>query len=230
MSHSLNEQSRITNIVEPVDDDFSYGAQAWILDTLEEVLGLERDTDRVYFDSDKTMGLRYNHNNSTYGYVYAFSGVSDSIVSAGNSINSSTKLEIYWHKSTNENVTFVEIHIDNSSLWVIAAKNTNGDMTMISINLSNSVYNVSNSALSNTSKIGSSKLFSDAKSFSISKVPDPWFNDVFPELYFLLSYPTYTERNHLVSFNGSVYRLIYHPYNTSISLGFAFPVSDSTTP
>lgn len=229
MSHSLNEQSRITTVT-PVDDDLSRGAQKWILDTLVEVLGFEKEDDKVYFDAAKTMGIRYEYRNDTYGYIHAFNSKNSSIVDAGGGISESTQLRIYWHKSTNEDVTYVEVGLGSYALCTIFANNTKGNTSIISFDKSATAVHVGNENFSTDVQIGQRNYFKYPNSFSIVRLPDPYFNDVFSELFLIISFPTYSIRNHLVNFNGQVYRLVYMQGNPDSYGGWAFPVSDSTTP
>ena len=217
MAHTLNEQV----IVIPAgtgDTNIEL-----ILDAIVEFTGWYRDGYTVYCDDSHTMGVRFSwtagssscrvegfFNGSTVlGYVSSFG------IAAGTTIRA--------HVSSDSSVTFLDL--GNPDLQLIHTKNAAGTDLLIMTYGNNYVVFGAPTLESYVSVY--MPINTTGKTYCITKMPDAANGEEIPSLYMVVGTASPAVHNQLVSFDGTVFRIVFFgtSYSTS-QLAFAFPVSD----
>ena len=219
-------------------------AESFAIQTLNAIrdnTGLTIEGDKVFFNADKTIGMRLYADGSSSFYYASFFNYNGSTymncASSYSSVSTTSTIVLRIHRSTNEKVTVVGIGTDAYPYYTIYAENNSG--------LGSIMRYVQSSGYGSYSYYGTDSLSErvafynlrppeSCSKYSCTKMPDVYNNDVFNELYlvtsvFSSSSSYYAASDQLVQFDDSIYRFV-PVYNTSSNAfnygGFAFPVSD----
>lgn len=217
MAHTLNEQV----IVIPAgtgDTNIEL-----ILDAIVQLTGWYRDGYTIYCDDAHTMGVKFawTAGSSSCRVEGFFNGSTelDYVSSYGVAAGVTLRAQI----SADESVTFLDC--GHANLQFIHTKNSAG--TDLLYQTTNNAYCLCGSPTM-AEKISVYMPYNTTgKTYCITKMPDVINGEEIPSLYMVVGTASPAAYNQLVSFDGTVFRIVFFgtSYSTS-QLAFAFPVSD----
>lgn len=215
MTHSLNEMTFLFK-------GYSSAGEAVeaILTKIVELTDWERENNTLYFDADKKLKIVV----SAYNYGIKFSYYNNNtLLKESYSGDYHNGYSLYYHASTNGTVIYISIN-KAYELTFLVATNLTGEKTIF-YNYDNSNMSYTTSKYSTYYSYSSGLLVYERYPYSISEATDFINYSVFPELYYVKSYPVGTLYNMLANFNGQAYRFVA-TLNNSNQICYAFPVSD----
>lgn len=217
MAHTLNEQILV---ITGADADERY---ANLLTGIGTLTGWTVDGDVVYIESSEKLTITFTHSSGSAICEVMFKNLS-TVVSSLSSFSLSNNFTIYFHRSSDENIEFLDL--GQSYCQLVHAINSNEDHIIITSETDNE------SNIASTAQTGKKSLFSKASSgttYCITSLPDIINGATIPSLYVTLGTANPVRRNQLVSFNGSSYRIAFLGGSalTVACFAVAFPVAES---
>lgn len=202
--------------------------------------GWDRTDNILYPDSEHKFSIKFLPY-TTYGAIYIESYFNNELSLNGSNNTSNSYCDqrtdnvslrtLRIHRSSNEKTTYFRFgdgKAVNTFVYAINEKNEGVLFRYVSTTANNSVYNVIVGANALTAAmIVSIGATSGRRKYSVAKYVDDFSNNggEFSELYWVYSTVSPNVDNTLVSFNGTVMRLITMNANAA-NMVFAMPVSD----
>lgn len=228
--HSLSEQVvTFAAIPSPTESDLSNRCIE-VAQTIAAYTGWDRDGAIMYMDAGHKFHINFDQD-TQYQSIIPNAYFNDSIGIA-NTTNSRRDIRqtftVRMHRSTNEKTTYICIG-DTSYNTFIYAENDKSEGVLFRYGLrSNAGYlYVGANALTTPFEIGIPAT-SGRRKYSVAKYVDDFssIGGEFSELYWVYSTVSPPVHNTLVSFDGTVMRLV-SPNLAAANMMFAFPVSDT---
>lgn len=219
--HTLNE------IVVVIPGGTAADVYDTLINTIAEKTGWTRVSDNLYIDSNRQYYLNFTLSSNTAQVRTYFNGGIE--LSSSSNIALTSNINLRFHKSTNETVTYVVIN-DTSTLTFLYAENENGEGVLFR-GYSNSYFCAGANRLTATKYRYYPQFSNGYAKYSVAKYVDHYSSTggEFLELYWVYSTVNPSAYNQLISFDGTVMRLITM-HNTSDTIVFAMPVSNDVEP
>ena len=217
MAHTLNEQSLV---ITGADADEIY---ANLLTGIATLTGWTVDGDVVYIESSEKLTITFTHTTGSTACKVQFMNLSTAVMSTS-SFSLSSDFTIYFHRSSDEKVEFLDLNQNYCQL--VHAINSNDDDFMMSSEDNAMCY------MASTAQTGKKALYSkvtEGTTYCITALPDIINGATIPSLYLTIGTANPIRRNQLVSFNGSTYRIAFFGASNNVTAcpAIAFPVAES---
>lgn len=217
MAHTLNEQSLV---ITGADADERY---ANLLTGIGTLTGWTVDGDVVYIESSEKLTITFTHSAGASTCKVEFMNLS-TVVGSLSSFPLSSDFTIYFQRSSDENVEFLDLNQNYCQL--AHAVNSNDEHIIITAEDNAMCY------MGSTAQTGKTALYSkvsEETTYCITALPDIINGATIPSLYLTIGTANPVRRNQIVSFNGSTYRIAF--FGSTIGATFcpaiAFPVAES---
>lgn len=217
MAHTLNEHSLV---ITGADADERY---ANLLTGIETLTGWSVDGDVVYIESSEKLTITFTHSTGATTCKVQFMNLSTEVMSTS-SFSLSSDFTIYFHRSSDDNVEFLDLN--QTYCQIVHAINSNNEHFIMSSESNDMCY------MASTAQTGKTALYckvTEATTYCITALPDIINGATIPSLYLTIGTANPVRRNQLVSFNGSTYRIAFFGSSTSTTVcpAIAFPVAES---
>lgn len=217
MAHTLNEQSLV---ITGADADERY---ANLLTGIETLTDWTVDGDVIYIESSEKLTITFTHSTGATTCKIQFMNLSTEVGSIS-SFPLSSDFTIYFHRSSDEKVEFLDLNYNYCQ--VVHAINSNDDDFIMSSEDNTMCY------MASTAQTGKQPLYSkvtDGTTYCITALPDIINGTTIPSLYLTIGTANPVRRNQLVSFNGSTYRIAFFGSTNVVTVcpAIAFPVAES---
>lgn len=217
MAHTLNEQSLV---ITGADADERY---VNLLTGIETLTGWTVDGDVVYLESSEKLTITFTHTTGATSCKVQYMNLSTEVGSTS-SFPLSSDFTIYFHRSSDEKVEFLDLNYNYCQ--VVHAINSNDDDFMMSSESNDMCY------MATTAQTGKQPLYckvTEGTTYCITALPDIINGATMQSLYMTIGTANPARRNQLVSFNGSTYRIAFFGNSPSATScpAIAFPVAES---
>jgi hypothetical protein len=223
--HTLNEQ---VTVVPKATSDTTSTVLEQLISTIAMMTGWTRDGSNIYIDADHKYYLNITLS-STYAQIKTFFNSDIQLGSTTNLSLTNNNIVVRVHKSSSEKTIYLVIG-DAAALTYVYTINANNEGVLFKGSSSSSgEYVIGANAYTNY--VTTKAYDSGARRYAVAKFIDCYssLGGVFSDLYFVYGFPMFTANATIVSFNGTVMRLV-SIVHASPYVNFAFPVSDGSVP